>query len=165
MRVGLAAFGATFLFAGAAAAFDCPAGSYEKSEDGFSWCQPSVCENDGQCDHGQVCRPVNLCLQVGQLAEAGAKPTDAGSRLVVTQICAEDKTCPQLQTCSSFGRCLTQAQADKLAPAKPADPPAKKSSCGCEAVGCRTGASIFWGGAAVISLLALTGMRARRRRD
>lgn len=150
----------------AAATSDCPPGSFEKSEDGFTWCQPTVCDNDGQCNPGQVCKPVSLCMQIGELADAGAK-VDGGSRLVVTQICGEDKTCPTLQTCNSFGRCISLATADKLGrngpgPTRPDAP--KKSSCGCEAVGSSSnGGGIALAGFGAIALLVRARRRASRR--
>jgi len=55
---------------------DCPAGSVEKNEDGFTWCEPSICLNDGQCNPGYVCVQMPLCMEVGNLTKPGAK-TDA----------------------------------------------------------------------------------------
>ncbi|MCW5838156.1 MAG: hypothetical protein KIS78_37540 [Labilithrix sp.] len=151
---------------------DCPPGSVHKTEDGFTWCEPTVCTNDGQCKPNEVCRPVSLCLQVGALADAASE--DAGQRLVVTQRCVagrvpdEPKSCPQKQTCSEMSRCVTKAAAEKMgllatsAPSAPADAggaEAKKSSCGCDVVGGRTPRAEALAGACAIALLA-----ARRRR-
>lgn len=123
---------------------DCPAGSKMKSENGFSWCEPSVCLNDTNCSPAEVCRPVPLCVEVGKLDERNSTK-DAAQRLVATQRCAPDETCPSTQTCSKMSRCVSKAQADKMgmatAPgasassAAPAGGEAKKSSCGCLVVG------------------------------
>src|SRR5687768_3138511 len=82
-----------------ASADDCPAGSKLKSEGGFSWCEPSVCLNDGNCSPSEVCRPVPLCVEVGKLDER-TSTKDAAQKLVATQRCAPDDTCPSTQTCS-----------------------------------------------------------------
>ncbi len=152
---------------------DCPPGSYVKSEDGFSWCQPTVCIDDTQCNPGQVCREFSLCMQVGELAEAGAPAVDGSARLVVTQACAAEKRCPQLQTCSTMGRCFAPAIADRLgilakadASTSTAEPP-KKSSCGCSAIGTRGdyGFALVGFGVAIIALRARARRRARSRRE
>jgi hypothetical protein len=120
---------------------DCPPGSVHKSQDGFTWCEPTVCNDDGQCNPNEVCRPVGLCMEVGTLS---SNPNaDGGKRLVVTQRCAPDKRCPQKQTCSEMGRCVTRTAAEKMgllvtaspAPSAEAGGTAKKSSCGCDVVG------------------------------
>jgi hypothetical protein len=135
--------------ANAAAAEDCPPGSLYRSMEGFSWCEPTVCQADAQCAPNEVCRSVGLCMQVGALTQdAATLGGDAGKRLVVTQRCAPDKTCPQATVCSEMGRCLSRATADKMgilttassaSPASsdktPAAPGEKKSACGCRAVG------------------------------
>lgn len=154
------------------AADDCPPGSVHKTEDGFTWCEPTVCTNDGQCKPNEVCRPVSLCLQVGALG--GSASEDAGQRLVVTQRCVagrvpdEPKSCPQKQTCSEMSRCVTKADAEKmglLTASAPAQADAggaetKKSSCGCDAVGARTTSVGAPAGACALAILA---MRRRRR--
>lgn len=61
---------AALLSTTAARASDCPPGSVEKTEDGFTWCEPTVCANDGQCKPNEVCRSVGLCMEVGTLADA-----------------------------------------------------------------------------------------------
>lgn len=125
---------------------DCPAGSSMKTEEGFSWCQPSVCLNDGNCGPQEVCRPVPLCVEVGKL-DAKQQAKDAAQRLVATQRCAPDESCPSTQTCSKMSRCVSKAQAEKMGMATapgasasaggaPADAP-KKSGCGCAVVGSR----------------------------
>lgn len=149
---------------------DCPPGSVHKSEDGFSWCEPTVCTNDGQCGPNEVCRKVGLCMEVGTLANAAS--VDAGKRLVVTQRCAPDKTCPQTQTCSDLTRCVSRSDAQKMgilhleaAPSATAAPGSavepKKSACDCNAVGAShgsAGAALAGAGAVVVVL------RQRRRR-
>jgi hypothetical protein len=136
------------LSAANARASDCPPGSVFKSQDGYSWCEPTVCENDGQCNPNEVCRPVPLCMQVGTLTADAATLGDAGKRLVVTQRCAPDKTCPQTTVCSDMSRCVSKNAADKMGlltassatPASGTDAGAgaAKKSCGCRAVGHRT---------------------------
>ncbi len=123
---------------------DCPPGSVHKTENGFTWCEPTVCTNDGQCGPNEVCRRVGLCMEIGTLADAASE--DAGKRLVVTQRCAPDKTCPQKQTCSDLSRCVSKAAAEKMgilhvesAPSATAAPGSavepKKSACSCDVVG------------------------------
>ncbi|HVH43450.1 MAG TPA: hypothetical protein VM925_13945 [Labilithrix sp.] len=146
---------------------DCPPGSVHKTQDSFSWCEPTVCTNDGQCKANEVCRPVGLCLEVGTLADAATG--DGPKRLVVTQRCAPDKTCPQKQTCSDMSRCITKAAAEKIgvlnvsaAPSATPDPQgAAKKSCGCDVVGRRD-----TGGAGAVGFgLALSFLARRRRRN
>jgi hypothetical protein len=130
----------TALTATARADEECPPGSVHKTQDGFSWCEPTVCANDGQCMPSEVCRPVGLCMEIGTLGDAQAP--DGGKRLVVTQRCAPDKTCPQKQTCSDMSRCVSKAAADRMgiltaSSAAPASSSAsgsdpKKSSCACD---------------------------------
>jgi len=156
----------------ARAADDCPPGSVHKTEDGFTWCEPTVCTNDGQCNPSEVCRRVGLCMEIGTLADAATE--DAGKRLVVTQRCAPDKTCPQKQTCSDLSRCVSKAAAEKMgilhvesAPSATAAPGSatepKKSACSCDAVGIGTrgGAGFVVSG---IGALFLTARRRRHRR-
>lgn len=143
---------------------DCPPGSVQKSQDGFTWCEPTVCSNDGQCNPNEVCRPVGLCMQVGTLSTAPGG--DGGQRLVVTQRCAPDKTCPQKQTCSDLNRCVSKAAAEKMgllgaasaAPAPGGSEP-KKSSCGCDVVGAQHEGAILF---AVGSLVVFAARRRRR---
>jgi hypothetical protein len=144
--------------AGAAEAFvECPPGSTKKDEGGFSWCQPTVCDNDAQCAPN-VCRPVGLCMQIGSLNEPGEP--DGGARLMATQICQEDKQCPTKQTCSQMKRCVTQAQADKLTTSPPpAAPETKKSSCGCSAIGLPAE-----GAESALAAFALSALLVRARR-
>jgi hypothetical protein len=122
---------------------DCPPGSLYRSEDGYSFCEPTVCQNDAQCNPEEVCRPIPLCLQVGTLTKDAASLTDAGKRLVATQQCAPDQTCPQTTVCSALGRCVSKTTAERMGilssstaqPSGPGDPPPKKTTCGCRAVG------------------------------
>ena len=144
---------------------DCPPGSVHKTQDSFSWCEPTVCTNDGQCKANEVCRPVGLCLEVGTLADAATG--DGPKRLVVTQRCAPDKTCPQKQTCSDMSRCITKAAAEKMgvlnvataASAAPDSQGAAKKSCGCDVVGRRVTGT---GGVAFGLALSLLALRRRR---
>lgn len=158
---------------------DCPPGSVHKTEDGFTWCEPTVCANDGQCKPNEVCRPIGLCMQVGSLA--GAATEDAGKRLVVTQRCVagavagDPSYCPQKQTCSELNRCVTKAAAEKMGLLdRPSAPPAssatgasseaKKSSCGCDVVGARSGSTGAIAFGLAVSLLAVrTRSRGSRR--
>src|SRR5688572_33464475 len=100
-------------FALPARADDCPPGSKSRSENGFDWCEPTVCKDDGNCGANEVCRPIAFCMQVGSLAQDAATMGEAGQRLVVTQRCAPDKKCPGTTTCSEMGRCLSKTQAEK----------------------------------------------------
>lgn len=50
----IAALASLAFFSSRASADDCPAGSRPKTEDGFSWCEPSVCLDDGNCDPSEV---------------------------------------------------------------------------------------------------------------
>lgn len=177
--VGVLSFASAMLAAGAASALDdCPPGSRSKSEDGFSWCEPTVCANDAQCGPNMTCRPLGLCMEVGHIADAGAKTTDASSRLVVTQVCAPDRSCPQLQTCSVIGRCISMNEAQRMGvlgtpaassstgtalPGGEAAP--KKSGCGCDVVGAsssdRRGLFAALGLAGAVAVVS--GRRARGR--
>jgi len=151
---------------------DCPPGSVHKTQDGFTFCEPTVCTNDGQCNPNEVCRKVGLCMEVGTLADAATE--DAGKRLVVTQRCAPDKTCPQKQTCSDLTRCVSKGDAQKMgilhleaAPSATAAPGSavepKKSACDCNAVGASLGdpEGIVTGLGLGLVLLAARRRRAR----
>lgn len=140
--VALAIFASGSLFASRAAFADaeCPPGSTWKSEGTFKWCEPTVCDSDAQCSAGQVCRPFALCMQVGSV---DAK-SDAGQRLIVTQQCGPDKSCPSSTTCSDRNRCLDRAVAERIGVLTPAaansasagsSAPPAKSSCGCSMPG------------------------------
>lgn len=149
---------------------ECPPGAKYKTEGEFKWCEPSVCDNDAQCATGEVCKPVSLCVQIGRVE---AKPgQDAGSRLIAMQRCGEDKLCPNTTVCSEHARCVSRAQADKMAaitvkasPSGSAAPtgsePAKKS-CGCSVVGSRGGELAGLGLAAAAVAFAFA-RRSRRR--
>jgi hypothetical protein len=149
---------------------DCPAGSKSKTEEGFTWCEPSVCMNDGNCSPSEVCRPVPLCVEVGKLDEQKSKK-DAAQRLVATQRCAPDETCPSTQTCSKMNRCVSKAQAEKMgmasapgasASAAPTEAP-KKSACGCSVIGSPTSDLRILAGLA-LGLVAIGSRRIHRAR-
>ncbi len=153
---------------------DCPPGSVYRTQEGYSFCEPTVCENDGQCNAAtEVCRPIALCMQVGVLDEKRTtKEGDAGQRLVVTQRCAPDKACPQNTVCSDKGRCISKTVAEKMgilvvtpaSPSRDAASAGEKRSCGCGAVGAdldRGNASVDLGLAAFGVSIAL-GRRRRR---
>lgn len=147
---------------------DCPPGSMPKAEGGFEWCEPSICESDGQCRDGEVCRPLPLCVQVGQVGAGGVKDGGA-ARLVATQRCAPDKSCPATTVCADKSRCVARTTADRLglltsadldAGARAAAEPAKRSACGCRTAG-------SGGGSTAAFALGLAGLGlavARRRR-
>jgi len=157
--------------AGAAHAEDqCPLGSTERTEAGFTWCEPSVCDSDSQCATGSICRAVPLCVEVGAL-DAG-KGDAGGARLLARQRCGISKSCPQNTTCSEKSRCITKAQADKAglmtasgasaapsAAAGSATGDAPKKACGCDVPGTR-GAERIGG---VLAMLGLVVIGARRR--
>lgn len=151
----------------ARAADDCPPGSVSRSQDGYTWCEPTVCENDGQCKPNEVCRRVPLCMQIGTLTADAAVLEDAGKRLVVTQRCAPDKTCPQTTVCSDMTRCLPTTDADRMglltsssaAPSNGVPTASDKKSCGCHAVGSSTGPTNL-----LAAAIALSMFWARRRR-
>ena len=161
---------AVMAVAGAARAEDpCPLGSTEKTEGGFTWCEPSVCDADSQCATGSICRAVPLCVEVGALD--ASKGDAGGARLLVRQRCGANKSCPQNTTCSEKSRCITRAQADKAglaaaspnaaaapsATAAPGDPP--KKACGCDVPGTRGGELA----GSVLAMLGLVVIGARRR--
>lgn len=156
--------------AGVARAEDqCPVGSTERTEAGFTWCEPSVCDADNQCATGSICRHIPLCVEVGAL-DAG-KGDAGGARLLARQRCGANKACPQNTTCSEKSRCMTPAQADKAglntksgpsaaasaAGATTNEPP--KKACGCDVPGTRGGE--LAGG--VLAMLGLVAIGARRR--
>jgi hypothetical protein len=180
MRTRLLVSGAAalVLVASAARADDCPPGSVFKSQEGFSWCEPTVCTNDGQCSPAEVCRPVPLCMQVGTVQSDAAALGDASKRLVVTQRCAPDKTCPQTTICSDLGRCVSKAAAEKMGilGAAPSAAPApggggttaNKSACGCDVPGSTPGGSralALLGASVAVSVLARAARRAPRPRS
>ncbi len=152
---------------------DCPPGSSARSEGSFTWCEPSVCVNDGQCRPDEVCRNVALCMQVGKTDTGGPSVAkDAGAqRLVATQRCGPDKTCPDTTVCSDMGRCLAKTTADKMglltpaasaAPASSADgAKASGGKCGCSTPGARDVGGGLALGLAVVAL----GVLGRRRTD
>lgn len=168
---GLVAFAAlTVAPSLALAEDDCPAGSVHKSQEGFTWCEPTVCQNDGQCAPSEVCRPVGLCVQVGKLTADAATLGEAGQRLVATQRCAPDKTCPDTTVCSDMSRCVSKVDADKMgllaAPTSSAAPTSAgeaKKSCGCHVPGAggRTAGALA---AAALALVIARGRRRARRR-
>jgi hypothetical protein len=145
---------------------ECPLGSVMKTDNGQTWCEPTVCEVDHQCPTGSVCRPVPLCVEVGVLEQSPATSDDAGQKLMVRQRCGADKSCPQRTTCSDKSRCITRAQAEKanlLAPAgaasaAPAPEPPKKA-CGCHVPGAAGGQV----GGAGLAMLGAIAIGARRR--
>ena len=176
LLASLAALALTLSTSTARAEDDCPPGSVHKTEDGFTWCEPTVCANDGQCKPNEVCRSIGLCMQVGSVTDAATE--DAGKRLVVTQRCVagalagDPSYCPQKQTCSELNRCVTKAAAEKMGildrpsapPAAGANGEAKKSSCGCDVVGARTGSTGAIAFGLALSLLAVrTRSRGSRR--
>jgi MYXO-CTERM domain-containing protein len=126
---------------------DCPPGSSPRSDNGFTWCEPSVCANDGNCRPDEVCRKVALCMQVGTVDPAG---------------------------CSDLGRCLAKTTADKMgllaAPGASAAPASSAAAgtagaktCGCSVPGAEAGApAARWGGLAALGLLAAITFRRRR---
>jgi MYXO-CTERM domain-containing protein len=169
LSLALSSFAVALAITAPVFALDCPPGSIAKSEGGFDWCEPSVCQNDGQCSPSEVCRPVALCMQVGSLQQDAATLGQAGKRLVVTQRCAPDKKCPDTTTCSEMGRCLGKATAEKMgllnsAPAPSSSAPtgdaSKKSSCGCDVPGTTNGSLAF---ASVIGVGLVITVRRRRR--
>lgn len=149
---------------------DCPPGSNGKVKDGFAWCEPSVCLHDGNCAPNEVCRTVPLCVEVGTLADSGAKGEE---RLVATQRCGAGGACPSTQTCSTKDRCLSRDKAQKLGLLAPAAAPsasaaptssapeAKKSACGCEVAGAPTSSGLGLFAAAGGLALVLAGRRRR----
>lgn len=172
----VAVFASSLVTAATAAALeDCPPGSSSRSENGFTWCEPSVCANDGQCRPDEVCRPVALCMQVGKVETGGAAlAKDGGAqRLVATQRCGPNKTCPDTTACSEMGRCLARTTADKMgllaAPASSAgtsSAPAAGKSCGCSTPGASTpGGSAALAALAVLGLVVAARARGRERAD
>ncbi len=149
---------------------ECPPGAKVKTEGDFKWCEPTVCDSDAQCSAGEVCKPVALCVQIGKVE---AKPgQDGGSRLITTQRCGENQTCPNTTVCTEKSRCISRAQADRMGgitvKATPSASPmgagagadGAKKSCGCHVPGGGAGHAAGLGAA-----LAGLGLgRGRRRR-
>jgi hypothetical protein len=149
---------------------ECPLGSTPKSENGQTWCEPSVCDTDTQCPTGSICRPVPLCVEIGALDQAPGTKSDAGQRLLVRQRCGADKTCPQRTTCSEKSRCITRAQADKAGLLTPSaagsaaagatgEPP--KKACGCHVPG-TSGGDLAGAGLGMLGALAIVARRRTR---
>ena len=114
LPVALALTVALGLFSASAVAAppeDCPPGSVGKDENGFQWCEPTVCLTDVDCaDPSKVCRSMPLCVQVGNVADGST-----GKRLVVHNRCAgEKKECPGLTTCLEGKRCIDKSAADRM---------------------------------------------------
>jgi hypothetical protein len=145
---------------------DCPPGSVGKTEGANSWCEVTVCNNDGDCTP-QVCRSVALCIQVGTLDKDGGaalqKDKGAANRVIAVGRCAADNKCPENTVCNEKKRCVDRAVADKMSAPLEVDAGAggagKKSSCGCETVGAR----VPLGGAGVFAAALGLGLIARRR--
>ena len=171
MRLALPVLAFSLVSTTIAVADDCPPGSLARAQDGYSFCEPTVCQTDVQCNPEEVCRRVALCMQVGSLGvDAATLGGAAAKRLVVTQACAPDKSCPQTTTCTDMGRCLSKANAEKLgiltAKTAPAPETAKKS-CGCGVVGtAHTSGGVLaaLAGVLVATTRAARGRRARSRR-
>ena len=172
--LGVGLFITTSLVPSAARADDCPPGSIFRSQDGYSFCEPTVCQSDSQCNPDEVCRPIPLCLQVGTLDPKAAALHDGGQRLVATQRCGPDKTCTQNTVCSDLGRCVSRDTAEKMgvlsaaSSGSPATSDAKtgaeKKTCGCRAVGTPDlGAGL--GLAVSTALVALVAVRRRATRS
>jgi MYXO-CTERM domain-containing protein len=142
---------------------DCPPGSVGKDENGFQWCEPTVCVTDADCnDKSKVCRPMALCVEVGTLsAEAGAGP----KRLVVRSQCApSDKKCPSQTTCLEGNRCMGTADAERMGLLVDAGTTAeapRKSVCGCSLPGAKTES---YGAFGALALGAVALLRRRQRR-
>ncbi len=144
---------------------DCPPGSVGKASGPFAWCEPTVCVNDSTCSANEVCRPVALCVEIGQLADAGKKGEE---HLVATQRCGPQGACPQTQVCSEKGRCVSKVAAQKmglLSPPSPSSspglPPAKEPAKAC---GCRTTGASEDGRLALVMSTLVLGLTLGRRR-
>jgi hypothetical protein len=172
--VGIVAFAAaSFVSSSAAADQDCIAGARPKTEGAFTWCEPALCLSDAQCSSSEVCKPVPLCIEIGNVSPDAGKADAGGQRLAVTQTCAPDKTCPQNQTCSVLPKCISKAAAERMgllstapsaagsASAGSSGGDAKKSSCGCDVPGRSTGA--LPGALALALGLAVLTVRGTRR--
>jgi MYXO-CTERM domain-containing protein len=170
LALGTALGSTLLLFAGTARAIDCPPGSNARTEGGYTWCEPTVCASDGQCSAGEICREIALCVQVGKLDPKGAALADAAERLVVTQRCAKDNTCPQTTVCSDMKRCVSRADAERMGlagsplstPAADAPNPTARKSCGCGVVGAEGARASFL---VALAAVALGAARRRRRAD
>lgn len=139
---------------------DCPPGSVSKSAGRSTYCEPSVCTIDAQCQAGEVCRPLPLCVEIG--SSKGADMADGGSLLIARQRCGADEVCPSSTQCLDGSRCVAKALAERLAApdlaSKAGDPPVKKS-CGCRVAGAPSGG----GNAALLGLgLAVVALDRRR---
>ena len=150
-----------------AAGEDCPPGSVWKTNESYGWCEPTVCQNDGQCEPSEVCRPIPLCLLVGKEDPDAAMLGKAKQRLEATAPCAADRTCPQNSVCSVLARCVSKIKADQMhllatpavsSAAATTDVPAKKSACGCRAVGAPAAPA-----SALALLLGVATVLSRRR--
>jgi MYXO-CTERM domain-containing protein len=170
------------LSASSARADDCPPGSKLKTEEGFSWCEPSVCTTDITCGPGEVCAPYPLCVQVGTTKQ-GAALGDAGKRLVATQRCGPDNECPDTTVCSNLSRCVAKVIVERNSPKPATTPPpskpggdvatssasagdeTKKSSCGCHVPGAASPLPFASAPALLAVVLVLARTRRRIRPD
>lgn len=177
LTLGLVAIAVTTsaLAQNAAPPTDCPPGSVGKAEGQNTWCEPSICETEAQCAAGQVCRPVALCVQIGTLEKKDGGPSlaqdkNAGNKLMAVGRCGPDQKCPENTVCNDKKRCVDRAASDRMGPlpgpsasataGAAGGGDAKKSSCGCDAVGSRApGGSL----AACVGLTAALFVVTRRR--
>ena len=138
---------------------DCPPGSVQKTAGKNTYCEPSVCSTDAQCQAGEVCKALPLCVEIGTEKD--------GKLLMARQRCGIDRACPASTNCLDGMRCISKAVADKLtAPASSApsaDPPAKKA-CGCRVAGASSGTDSTWALAGLGLGVVLVGRRRSTRR-
>src|SRR5262249_14446621 len=120
-------------------------------------------------------RSIPLCVQIGTLQHDAAALTDASKRVVATQQCGPDKSCPSSTVCDTMTRCVARTVADRMgilstspsaggsAPATATEGDAKKSKCGCRVVGA-PGPSSGYGFSLALVMLGVIARRARGAR-
>lgn len=180
LTLGLVAIVATSsaLAQNAAPPTDCPPGSVGKAEGQNTWCEPSICESEAQCTPGQVCRSVALCVQIGTLDKKDggatlAQDKNAGNKLMAVGRCGPDQKCPENTVCNEKKRCVDRAASDRMGPPATATASAsagaagsgdaKKSSCGCDAVGSRAPGGALAACLGLASALFIVTRRRSRR--
>jgi len=83
----------------------CPPGAVPASSHAGSYCDPSICTSNGDCESGHVCTKQPLCVEP-MTGYHGGGPLTVDNALTT---CAGDGTCPPSTTCITEMRCVSRA--------------------------------------------------------
>lgn len=138
---------------------DCPPGSRGMTSHHGTWCEPTVCETDLDCDKlatfwdrdiKKVCREQPLC--VSTRTDSGFPLGKPAERSIAGGVCGPETACVSPATCQSAKRCV-----------EPPPPDEPRFACSCRAAGDPGG-----GEAPPLAFLALAAgvslVRGRRRK-